>query len=205
MNRPCVVLTVFLLLLPALTAVAGTGALDEILGRQGKVETVKARFVQEKHALLLDRPIRSEGFFYYAADRGVRWQYDNGMLVVYDGEALYVFDPETMRVEKIADPRDAVGPLNFDIGLLSESYDMKAERTAGGIVVNVTPRKEMPFESMELRYPTDSPFPEKVVMTEPTGDRTLIRFQKTKINGPVPDNLLEFHVPPGATVTVREQ
>ncbi|GAB4390076.1 MAG: hypothetical protein Kow0025_19620 [Thermodesulfovibrionales bacterium] len=182
-----------------------SGALEEILNRQKEAKTVRARFVQERHAQLLDKPIRSEGVFYYAAGRGVRWQYEDGMLVVYDGEALYVFDPGTMQVEKIKDASEALGPLNFDMALLRKSYDIRAEETAGGIVATVSPRKEMPFEKMELRYARSSPFPEKVIMSEPTGDKTVIRFEDIRINEPVPEDLLKFTPPPGARVTVREE
>lgn len=202
--KPVSVVLVALVALLGLFDAARAGTLQDLIERQKEVKTVKAAFVQEKHALLLDKPIKSEGFFYYKRSAGVRWQYRSGMLVVYDGKSLYVFDPESNQAERVRGAREAIGPLNFDLELLSKDYDMKSAKTEGGIRLTLVPKKEMPFKSMVLDFSDRSPFPEAVRTEEETGDTTTIEFRDVELNGTVPDDLFRFSPPPGVRIRERE-
>ncbi|MHC4500409.1 MAG: LolA family protein, partial [Planctomycetota bacterium] len=86
---------VLVLLLASFTAAplnAGepSDPLDELVKRQEGLRSVKATFTQESYDLLLGRPIKSSGNFYFRTEKGVRWEYEDA-LVVYDGSVLYVY------------------------------------------------------------------------------------------------------------------
>lgn len=197
-------LLVLVLLFSVSAAYAGD-PLDELVARQKGVKTLKADFSQEKHAMLLEKPLKSDGVFYYKADEGVRWQYSEGLLVIYDGEALYVFDPELGEAEKVAEAGGVIGPLSFDVEFLRKDYQIEAERLDGTIRLNLTPREEeAPFRSMEITFPDGSPFPREVVMKEETGEMTRIEFENISINEPLQDDLFVFRPPPGVTIKERK-
>lgn len=194
----------FLVLLSSVSAIYAGDPLDELVARQKGVNTLRSNFSQEKHAMLLEKPLKSDGVFYYKADAGVRWQYSEGLLVIYDGEALYVFDPELGEAEKVAEARGVIGPLSFDVEFLKKDYEIEAERLDGAIRLNLTPREEAPFRSMEITFPDGSPFPREVVMKEETGEMTRIEFKDISINEPLPDDLFVFSPPPGVKMRERK-
>lgn len=179
------------------------GLIEEIGERQKNVKTLKARFSQQKKSALLGRPMKSAGDFYFKSQRGVRWQYDEGLIVIFDGSSLYIYHPEMEAAEKIKDITGYVGPLNFDINFLKEEYVMEASKTGAFITIELRPKKDMPFTSMKLLFPAAGVFPSEVGIIEETGDKTEIVFSGVSLNKNLPDKLFIFTPPPG--VKIRER
>ena len=65
------------------------------------------------------------------------------------------------------------------------------------------PIRRMPFETMQMEFEKGTPFPDKVVMTEETGDVTEIKFHKIKPGAKLKDSEFEFRPPKG--VVLRER
>lgn len=198
------VITVTLLAGLMVAGGAMAGPLEEIKARQEGVRSVKALFRQEKHTMLLERPIKSSGTFYFKSPVGVRWEYKDAMTVVYDGENLYLYYIDLEEVEKVRGASGYVGPLVFDIGMLLKDYDVQAERSPDGIRLLIKPRKPMVFESMEMSFAEGAGFPSRVSVLEESGDRTDITLHDVKINADLPDDLFVFHPPPGVKVRERQ-
>jgi outer membrane lipoprotein-sorting protein len=174
--------------LSILAASAFGSPIDEIKKSQKDIKSVKASFRQEKHTELFQRPIKSEGTFYFMAGKGVRWEYGTEMVVVYDGESLYLHYVELEEAEKVNGVSGFVGPLSFDITQL---------------VMHLIPKKQVPFESMEMVFPKGAAFPSLVKIVEQTGDRTEIHFDDVEENPGLDSTLFQFVPPPG--VTLRER
>ena len=186
------------------SSVASADILDELRERQKDVKTLKANFAQEKKTALLDRPIKSKGVFYFKSPLGVRWEYEEGLLLLYDGKYLYMYHPEMDAAEKIKGITGYQGPLNFDIGFLMDEYDIKASKEGDKIRLSLKPKKEMPFKSMELLFPPGGAFPMEVKVVEETGDYSVIRFDKIQSNVKLNDSLFRFTPPPGVQIRERE-
>jgi outer membrane lipoprotein-sorting protein len=181
---------------------ASEDVLNDLIERQSTLDSVRATFVQEKYDPLLGRPIVSEGDFYFKTGAGVRWEYED-VLVVYDGSVLYVYSPDMKEAEKINGEQGFMGPLAFDIKVLSEQYELNATRDGDKAKLDLMPRKDMPFQSMSMVFNGDSAFPSEVVITETTGDTSTIKFDKVRINKKVSDSLFVFDPPPGTTINER--
>lgn len=192
---------IILVLLPV--APCYGGAIEDIKEKQKGLVTVKALFKQEKRTELLERPIKSEGKFYFKSPVGVRWEYDDAMVVVYDGKSLYLHYTELDEAEKIDGVSGYVGPLSFDIERILEEYDATPAEAGGGYSILLRPKKRMPFETMEMFFPRGAAFPGEIRMTEETGDVTVITFSDIKTNVKLPDSLFVFTPPPG--VVLRER
>lgn len=196
-------IAVFSFLLVSVVFAVDDGLLDELIERQGKLETVQASFVQEKYDPMLGRPIKSEGSFYFKVGSGVRWEYED-VLVVYNGKFLYVYSPETEEAEKIMGKQGFMGPLAFDLKELLKEYDMEAFRDGEIIKVKLRPKKEMPFESMVMLFKGEEAFPSEVSITDINGETSSIRFDNVKLNTQFRKDMFVFHPPPGTVVRERE-
>jgi outer membrane lipoprotein-sorting protein len=194
---------VFLLAVVLFASGSSAGVLDEIKRRQKGVATVRAAFTQEKRTELLDRPIRSSGTFYFKSGVGVRWEYDEAMVVVYDGRSVFLHYTELDEAEKIEGVSGYAGPLVFDMELLARDYEVAAWDIDGRYRVVLKPKKQMPFESMEMFFGRAAAFPSEVRITEETGDVTAITFRDIKANVEIADAKFAFTPPPG--VVLRER
>jgi outer membrane lipoprotein-sorting protein len=201
-KRAC--LSLFILIALALLSPAYADILDELRESQKDLKTVRASFSQEKHTELLDRPIKSDGTLAIRSGSGVRWEYEGEMVVIYDGTDLYFYYTELEEAEKLKGVSGFVGPLAFDIDLLTRDYEVEASRRDGRYVLVLHPRKEMPFKEMEMRYAPGKPFPEEVKIREETGDSTVITFRDVRINAEVPEELFVLKLPPGVPLRERD-
>jgi outer membrane lipoprotein-sorting protein len=194
----------FILIALSLLSPAYADILGELWESQRDVKTVKASFSQEKHTELLDRPIKSEGTLAIRSGSGVRWEYEGEMVVIYDGADLYFYYTELEEAEKLKGASGFMGPLVFDIDLLTRDYEVEASRSEGCYLLVLHPKKEMPFQTMEMQYAQGKPFPEEVKIREETGDTTVITFTDVRINAGVPEELFVLRLPPGVPLRERD-
>lgn len=192
------------LLLSSIVSPACAQVLDELIKRQKGITTVEAKFRQEKKTALMRKPIKSSGVFFFRSPMGVRWQYDEGLLVIYDGKYLYIYSPEMEVAEKVTGVAQYTGPLAFDIGFLSKEFVITAEKSSQKVMLNLKPRGKMPLESMQMEFPASgAAFPEVVTVREATGDATVITFSGVKTNRPLKEGLFIFKPPPGVKIHER--
>ncbi len=202
-NGLCLLALAALLLAQAQAAPAsGEGPLEELIEKQKSLKSVHAAFVQEKYDPMLARPIRSAGDFYFKPGVGVRWEYED-VLVIYDGTVLYIYSPEMDEAEKLRGQQGFMGPLAFDVEELLRDYDIRASRDGGAINLLLKPKKDMPFESMTMVFPEGKAFPSEVTVNDDTGASAVITFEEPKINASFSDRMLEFHPPPGTSIIER--
>lgn len=70
--------------------------LDAIRMPAGKITSIRAEFIQEKHMKILFRPLRSKGAFYFRSPDSLRWEYRSPMksiILMHHGKT-------TMYIEK---------------------------------------------------------------------------------------------------------
>lgn len=147
-RRPAVSLAAIILI-----AVLGIGwgdTWDSIRENAGKIQTVQADFVQEKHLPILARPLRSEGRFVFRMPDALRWEYTSpvqSVLLLHEGEARrflpdgeggWVRD-ETARLESMG---VVLGEItNWLNGRFDENPDFTAELAPDRRIV-LTPKSE---------------------------------------------------------------
>jgi outer membrane lipoprotein carrier protein len=186
-----------------IAATAFGGPIDDIKKAQAGVKTVKASFKQEKITELYERPIKSEGTFYFKSSVGVRWEYGDEMQVIYDGKTLYIYYIQLDEAEKIQGVSGFVGPLSFDMTELLKDFKVESREEGGAYHLHLVPKKDVPFETMDMVFEKGAAFPGQVTITEKTGDHTKILFAAIKTNVKLANSLFVFNPPPG--VEVRER
>lgn len=197
-------LFVLLTLLLLITGEARAVSLTEELGeRQKGLQSIKASFDQEKRTELLNRPIRSKGTVYFKAQGGVRWEYDGSMLVIYDGKTVYVHYLGMEEADKVVGASEYIGPLTFDVPTLVRDYKVEAKRADKDIVLDLKPKKRMPFATMRMTFGPQDSFPREISITEESGDSTTIKFRDIFANIPIKDAQFVFTPPKGVTLKER--
>jgi outer membrane lipoprotein-sorting protein len=189
---------------PASGAESARGVLDGIRARQAGVRTVTASFRQEKTSALFGRPVRSAGTISLKFGTGVRWEYTDALDVIYDGRTLYLYYKELKVADRMEGEGAFAGPLAFDIDSILRDYDVVAEDLAGLVLLTLTPKREMPFERMEMEFASGDVLPGRVAVFEDSGDRTEIRFEDVRTNVTLKDALFRFTPPRGVEVREHE-
>jgi outer membrane lipoprotein-sorting protein len=123
---------------------------NSIRENAGKIESVRADFVQEKHLPILARPLRSQGRFVFRMPDALRWEYTKpvrSVLLLHDGEARrflpdgeggWVRD-ETARLESMG---VVLGEItNWLNGRFDDNPDFAAELAPDRRIV-LTPKSE---------------------------------------------------------------
>ena len=140
----------FALLLAAGLGLGWGGTWESIRENAGKIQSVRADFVQEKHLPILARPLRSEGHFAFRMPDALRWEYTEpvrSVLLLHEGEARrflpdgnggWVRD-ETARLESMG---VVLGEItNWLNGRFDENPDFSAELAPERRIV-LTPKSE---------------------------------------------------------------
>ena len=166
----------------------------------GKVTTIEADFIQEKHMAILARPVTAEGHFAYKAPGSLRWEYTKpvrSLLLMHDGEAHRYSRTEEGLIEDTA----AVQYMDFVLEEISKWLNGRFDETAmfeasliPGDKVVLTPRDEGMTEfirRIEL-VPADQPgVIKEVTIFDAEDSYTRFAFVEPKINVPLSDEMFQ--------------
>jgi outer membrane lipoprotein-sorting protein len=188
-HLPTVALTVALAAaLPGRAADAPPDGVDAVRQRVARVEVLRGGFEQEKQVAGFKHPLRSQGRFVLARDRGVLWStlepFPSEMVVTRD--RIFSFDSAGQRrVQLDATQQPALRQINTmmfalldgDVAALAARFDIAAQPLPGNAwALTLTPKSALlakAFARIELR---GDRYVREVVLTEGGGDRTALKF-----------------------------
>ena len=177
-----------------------TALLDHIAQNLGRVESVFARFAQERHLSLFEEPLRSQGYLCFQKPGRLRWEITQPYqsILISDGQGVAQFERVGDQWKKLElGLADAVQNVVAQIGAIMEGryagkqrdYSVSATNTADGPMVTLTPqhpamRKMM--QAIEIHLAPDFHGTRRVVLREVDGDFTDIRFSEQVAEPPLP-------------------
>lgn len=197
-------------LVSAQTTQAVDEKLQEIDRRAAAIKDLTATFEQRKISPLLKKPLVSRGTV-SAKDAQMLWVTDSPRQTVMRVDAtaiqlLYVEDKvlEIYPVDgKLA--QMAASPLPR-LGTMKDQFDIQiAEKSDSHITLNLRPTDKILAEYVEqvvVVIAIQSGVIEQFELTDPDGEKTVIRFSDHKINTGLTDADLKID-PPAGTKTVR--
>ena len=137
-----------LLIVASLFSLGWADSFEAIRAAAGKVTTIQADFIQEKHMAILARPVAAAGHFAYKAPGSLRWEYTKpvqSLLLMHNGEARRYSRTEKGLTEDTA----AVQYMDFVLEEISkwmngrfDETDMFEASLMPGKKVVMTPRDE---------------------------------------------------------------
>jgi outer membrane lipoprotein carrier protein len=168
-----------------------------------------ARFAQTSTYPTFGNVKQAGGKVYLQKPDRLRWEYDDGRLIVLDGKALWNWNAE----DKEATVHRGFGVSQvppefaflFGKGTLLDRFSVReAEAVPGlpqGETLELVPRKPSPdVQKLVLVAGPDGQVKASVV-TNSQGDVNQLVFSEVKVDGQLVDSIFRFEPPPGAHVT----
>jgi outer membrane lipoprotein-sorting protein len=174
-------------------------ALARLEERMSAVQTLKARFVQQKHLAVLEQPLVLEGEIYMQKPALFAWHVREPLrysMVVRD-EVVRQWDEDTQRVETISLSRNPAFKLAIRQmrGWFSGAYrSMLAEYevtvlSEAPISLQFVPREggfaRAAVENVTVVFEADERYIRELHVAEKGGDSTVLTFVDTQLNGPI--------------------
>ncbi len=172
---------------------------EGIKAASGKLTSVRADFVQEKHMKILSRPLVSRGVFFYQGPGSLRWEYQTpvqSILLMHDGETKrYVQGAEGITEDSGAHLQFMQIVLQEIARFLGGRFDENPSFDAGlelGRKIVLTP-KEASFSKLIRRIEvvlSDRPgLIESVTIYESEDSFTTLMFKNADLNRKIPNSL----------------
>ncbi len=182
---------------------------------RGKITTYSARFEQKKTLALFNEQKVSTGVVLFKAPHQMIWKYetpDKTQMRVAGQEVSFYF-PELKQIEKYPPRGESATPFFFAFEATSheikQSFDVSVSSgEAGGLLqVKLVPKSEQlasQLQSITLWLERSDYLPRKILISEASGDTTMIELSKVSVNQPIAEKELKFDAPEGTPVIEAE-
>ncbi len=194
-------LVICLLLIFIMAPLARADEWERIRGEAGNIETINARFTQEKHLEILIKPLISKGAFYFRAPGSLRWEYYSpikSILVMHNGNVRRFIGSETGFKEDASPGLQAMEMVLHEITLwLKGEFSNNpnyASTLEGRKKIIMVPRNKAfskIIQRIEIRLSDRPGVIDSVTIYEGEKSFTKIRFTDVSINETVAETLFE--------------
>jgi Outer membrane lipoprotein-sorting protein len=162
------------------------------------VRTIESGFKMSKHISIAQNPLESEGKFYFQNPGSLRWEYSNPYnygFIIHDGKTVSWQEKDGKAEVRDISSQPAAKEMaqqlyifvSMDMEKISKFY--RTESFDGGIVLypKNNSKKQM-INDIKIYFSEKITAVREVVISERSGDKTVITFSDTKIDGLLPQN-----------------
>lgn len=194
--------------------------LAEVDAKMAAITDLSADFEQKKKTALLKKPMLSSGSVLCKAEK-VLWhttQPRKNTMLVADGKVtVYYPDDKLAEIYSMGTQfRDAAGGPLPRLSKLRETFDFveveaaefatgeDAKTLASKIAIKLTPRSDelkKHIASVRVLINESVPCADRIVLVDPEGDETELRFTKVEINKGVKDEEVDLKLPEGTKIS----
>ncbi len=166
---------------------------NEINKVASSIETIKSRFVQEKHLSFMTEAIVSEGLFRFKKENQLRWEYTEPFkyLILFNGDHIIIkdknktnqFDANSNAIFKQINDL-MLGAIKGDLGK-NKDFKMSLKESAKQYLLTLNPQSEdlkAYVSGVEIRFEKTDLAVSSIKMIESTGDFTDIKFENREFN-----------------------
>lgn len=189
--------------------------IERIKWEQRRLDSLEADFVQERSSEFLARPEASRGRFSYSSPDRVRWEYlePKPISMVIQGDEMLTWFRDLGRAERIKVGRvsaqvfrylNATGSLESLLAYFAVTFAPPASATEPYRLELEPryPRIAKRLTRMTLWIDRELYLPVRVRYVEPSGDTTDYRFERLRVNAPIPADRFELVLPEDVPVKV---
>ena len=177
------------------------GDWDRIREKAVDIQTISARFEQEKHLEILIKPLISKGKFHFKAPGSLRWEYTSpiqSILLMHDGKVRRFMGSESGFKEDAGPGLQGMEMVLKEItrwlkGEFSDNPDYHSSLEGDNKIVMVPKNKAFAkiIQKIEILLSDRPGVIETVTIYEGKSSFTKIRFRDVDINGELADTLFE--------------
>lgn len=172
---------------------------DGIRNATGKVTTVSAEFVQEKHMKILFRPLVSKGVFYFRSPNSLRWEYQapvKSIMLLHRGKTTRYIEKNGTITEEDGVNLPFMQMILQEItrwieGRFDENRAFQA-RLAPGRMIVLSPKEKNTarmIQQIEIRLSDRPGVIKSVTIYEGEKSFTRLEFKKVILNPPLKEAL----------------
>jgi outer membrane lipoprotein carrier protein len=187
------------MLLAACLCIGWGDTWDDVKTATGKVSSITAGFIQEKHLKILARPLVSEGVFYFQAPDSLRWEYHHpiqSVLLMHHGKTKRHILRDGAAIEDTAANLQSMQVVLEEISRwLNGRFDENpafSTRLEPGRRIVLSPREKslaMMIERIELVLSDLPGIIKSVIIYEDEQSFTKLEFNNVQLNPPLQDSL----------------
>lgn len=157
------------------------------------IETIKSRFVQEKHLSFMTEAIVSKGLFRFRKESQLRWEYTQPFeyLILFNGDKIIIkdqnktntFDASSNAVFKQINDL-MLGAIKGDLGK-NKDFVMSLKESSKQYLLTLSPQNEALkayISGVEIHFEKSDLAVSSIKMIESTGDFTNIKFMDREFN-----------------------
>lgn len=174
---------------------------EEIREGAGRIESIQADFIQEKHMKILTEPLTSRGVFYFRMPNDLRWEYTDpiqSVLLMHNGDTRRYILGKDGWVQDDAAQLQAMGVVLQEItnwlnGRFDENPDFNAALEPERKIV-LTPKKASlaGIISRIVLHLSETPgLMDAVTIHEGEDSFTRLVFQNPRLNPPMEDAVFQ--------------
>ena len=164
----------------------------------GTVNTIESKFTMSKYLSIADKPLVSGGYFYFQRPDKLYWEYETPYSYgfVISGDKVLSWQErdgakEAKDITKQPAAKDMAAQLyifvSMDMDKISKVYEIKYIENGITLHPKNKSKKQM-IEDIKIYFAEDITAVREVVISERSGDKTVITFTDTKIDGNLPQN-----------------
>jgi outer membrane lipoprotein carrier protein len=181
--------------------------LAELSERLGKMDTLQASFMQERHVAIFRDTLRSSGVLYFEAPDRLRWELREPYVSVsiLNGKQAAKFDAEEGRLNRMTGMESLmnqvltriVAIMRGDFRDIEKQFRITVDRGPDYLLrmSPLQPEMEDVIRSLDIRVDPGLSRVTQVVIREPHGDSTQIDFSEEKENISVNPGLFDISKP----------
>lgn len=180
---------------------AWSGDRDRLREKAVDIQTISARFIQEKHLEILIKPLVSKGRFYFRTPGSLRWEYISpigSILLMHDGKVRRLVGTESGFKEDAGPGLQGMETVLKEIarwlkGEFSHNPDYDSSFDGDNKIVMVPKNKAFAkiIQKIEILLSDRPGVIDTVTIYEGKTSFTKIRFRDVDINGELADTLFE--------------
>ncbi len=185
------------MLIAAVFSLGWADSFEGIRAAAGKIKSVRANFVQEKHMPILVRPLVSKGHFIFQAPGSLRWEYHQpvlSVLLMHKGEVRRFIQSQKGLVEDTAGNLQSMDFVLQEIakwlnGRFDENPMFEASLVPGNKIVLTPKNQDMDqfIQRIELVMDDQPGVMKEVAIYESADSYTRFKFIDSQLNLAIPE------------------
>jgi outer membrane lipoprotein carrier protein len=168
------------------------------ISRFASVNTIESAFAMSKYLSIADKPLVSGGHFYFRRPDSLYWAYETPYsygFVISEGKILSWQEKDGKKNVKDITKQPAAGEMasqlytfvSMDTDKIAKIYNIEYFEDGIRLLPKNQSKKQMILD-IKIYFAEDITAVREVVISERSGDKTVITFTEIKIDGALPNN-----------------
>jgi len=182
---------------PAFAGQSSDATLRRVQAKAGQVQSIQAKFTQEKKLSIVKKPLVSQGIFAFQRPKMLRWEYLSPVRsgFVVNGDAGTRWNELSGETKNFTVQKDPVMQIvsdqillwtTLDLDALSKMFQIDVESDSPAVLrLTRHEGEQSPIRGIRITFAPDDSSIAAIEILENDNDSTTLRFYDTQLNAPL--------------------